>query len=253
MNSQLPVAEALTQAARQIKIRPDLEATLTSIAEATVQSLPDIDHAGISVTFSRDLEPRAWTEDFVRDLDQLQESLSEGPAVDALSSTDVVLVNDLGTESRWPNYVPQAVRYGVRAQLSVRLVFGGEALGCLNLYSTSRSVLDPEIVPMVRLFAVHASLAVERAHREQELSELLASRKAIGQAVGLVMERYQVDEERAHQFLVRFSRGSGTSLREVADDLINAGNEKYAVPAEETPSPEPQRRNRPVARATRRR
>lgn len=255
MNSHLPVAEALTQAARQIRIRPDLEETLTSIAVATVDSLPDIDHAGISVSPRRGtLEPRAWTADFVRDLDQLQEALSEGPAVEALSATDVVVVDDLTTDTRWANYTPQAVRYGVRAQMSLRLVFGGEVLGCLNLYSTQQTVIDPLIVPMVRLFAVHASLAVERAQREHELTDMVATRKAIGQAVGLIMERYQVDEERAYQFLVRYARGRGVNLRQVADELITGTNEKYAITAEDTsvslerPAPQPAKR---VKRASR--
>lgn len=234
MNAHLPIADALTEAARQIRIRPDLEETLTSIALATVSSLPDIDHAGICVSPRRGaMEPKAWTGDFVRDLDQLQDALSEGPAVEALSDADLVVVNDLASEARWPNYVPQAVRYGVRAQMSLRLVFGGEVLGCLNLYSTEHSVIDPQIVPMVRLFAVHASLAVERAQREQELADMVATRKAIGQAVGLTMERYQVDEERAYQFLVRYARGRGVSLRQVADELITGTNEKYSVETDE--------------------
>jgi AmiR/NasT family two-component response regulator len=78
------------------------------------------------------------------------------------------------------------------------------------------------------LFAVHAALALGRARRESQLSEALATRKVIGQAIGLLMARYRINEERAFQFLVRASSTSNTKLRDIAREVVREADQEYA-------------------------
>lgn len=52
------------------------------------------------------------------------------------------------------------------------------------------------------------------------LSAALESRGLIGQALGMVMERYQIAEETAFAYLTRVSQTSETKLREVAQTLV---------------------------------
>jgi len=65
-------------------------------------------------------------------------------------------------------------------------------------------------------------------HKRVEVQALPRSRKAIGQAIGIVQERYGMDEERAFQFLVRVSQTGNIKLREVADELVRQGNRRGA-------------------------
>jgi len=44
----------------------------------------------------------------------------------------------------------------------------------------------------------------------------------------MVMERYQISEERAFQFLVRVSSTSNIKLRDIAQELIDTANTKYS-------------------------
>lgn len=97
-------------------------------------------------------------------------------------------------------------------------------LGGLNLYSTSSDVVSEEAVQAAQLFARHATIALEKAQDSEQLSEALSTRKVIGQAIGIVMERFQVDEDRAFQFLVRASSTSNIKLRDVATELVDATN-----------------------------
>jgi AmiR/NasT family two-component response regulator len=54
-----------------------------------------------------------------------------------------------------------------------------------------------------------------------DLTKALQTRQTIGQAVGIVMHRYTVDEHAAFQYLVRVSQTSNTPLREVARTIVN--------------------------------
>jgi AmiR/NasT family two-component response regulator len=74
---------------------------------------------------------------------------------------------------------------------------------------------------MAALFAAHAGLALGRAQREDQLRTALASRQLIGQAVGIIMERYRMDETRAFDYLARVSSHGNIKLREVAREVVD--------------------------------
>lgn len=59
-------------------------------------------------------------------------------------------------------------------------------------------------------------------------NQALESRKVIGQALGLISERYGVDENRAFGVLTRFSQTSNTKLRVVAADIVATANRSAA-------------------------
>ena len=50
--------------------------------------------------------------------------------------------------------------------------------------------------------------------------DALSTRKVIGQAIGVIRERYGVGEDRAFQYLVRAASTSNTKLRDVALELV---------------------------------
>ncbi|WEV78429.1 GAF and ANTAR domain-containing protein [Janibacter cremeus] len=222
------LSEALVEASREINAPQDLEGTLDGIVAAAARSLPNIDHVGISIVHRRgDIETKAGTDQLVWELDALQYSLGEGPCVQAVESQPITIANRLRHETRWPKFVPRAVAMGVQAQMGVRLYVERETLGVLNLYATESDTIDADVAHTAELFAAHAAIALGRARREEQLSEAIATRKAIGQAIGLVMERYRIDEDRAFQFLVRVSTTSNIKVRDLAEELIDTANENY--------------------------
>lgn len=54
--------------------------------------------------------------------------------------------------------------------------------------------------------------------------QALQSRKVIGQAIGILMERFGLDDGRAFAFLVRASSHGNIKLRDVAAELVDQGN-----------------------------
>lgn len=194
---------------------------MDAIAHAARTSVPGFEHVGISVV-RRDgtIETMAATDPFVQKLDHLQYEIGEGPCLDAITEPTVVEVPHVRNDPRWPTYAPRAAEAGLRSQLAVRLYSDRTSRGGLNLYSTERDTIEPDAPHIAELFAVHAAVALGRAREIKHLNEALENRKTIGQAIGILMERYGIDEARAFQFLVRSSQHSNTKLRDVAAAVI---------------------------------
>ena len=222
----LDAARSLALLAREINQPRDLDATLQAIVESAQRSMPGIDQVGISIAH-RDgtIETRAATGDLVWQLDSLQYGINEGPCVYAIKVEPVVKVEHALHEPRWPRYMPQAVEMGLRAQLGLALYNDAVTLGGLNMYSTSSDTIDPEVENLAELFAAHAAVTLGRAQREDQLRTALTSRQLIGQAVGIVMERYGMDETRAFDYLARVSSHSNVKLRDVAQEVVDQTNQ----------------------------
>jgi AmiR/NasT family two-component response regulator len=47
----------------------------------------------------------------------------------------------------------------------------------------------------------------------------------IGQAIGIVMERYQLDEDKAFGFIIRLSQSENIKARVIAEQLVTEANE----------------------------
>ena len=231
MSSRPEVVAAIAAAARIINHQVSLPETLQSIALAARDSVPGFDHVGISTMDKRGkVETRAATGQLVWELDELQYSLGEGPCVDTLHDARKVVVPDIRHDQRWPRYVPQAVQAGLRAQLAVKLHLDDRGtLGGLNLYSTTSDEIAPEAEAIAELFAVHAAIALGNATERDSLNQALHSRKVIGQAIGILSERYDIDEDRAFAFLVRASSHGNIKIRDIAQQLVDERNARPAA------------------------
>jgi GAF domain-containing protein len=215
-------ASALAEAARTIHREETLEETLAAIAETARISVPGIDHAGISIILPKGgIETKAATDAVVWEFDRLQYDLGEGPCLTAMHGAPVVSVPHARHDQRWPAFMPRALERGLRSQLAVRLFLDEEGtMGALNLYSTSQDEIDADAEHVAELFASHAAIALHQAREVEHLNQALESRKVIGQALGIVMERYELDENRAFAFLLRASSTSNIKLREIAAQLV---------------------------------
>jgi GAF domain-containing protein len=222
------VATALAGAAKSINSPRSLDETLDAIVRAARLTVPGFDHVGISVTHANgEIETRAGTGQLVWDADALQYGLREGPCYDAIRYGGVVIMQDSRSETRWPNYVAKAPDLGILAQMGLQLYTDDGTIGGLNFYAHEPGV-DADAVQLAELFAEHAAIALGRARHEHQLNESVASRQAIGTAVGIVMERYHIDDRRAFQFLVRASSTGNIKLRTLAEELVTTANEQYS-------------------------
>lgn len=224
--------------ARDLEGSTDVEGAITLVTKLVCETVPGADYAGIMIGH-RDgrLETKASTHELVNRLDAIQCELDEGPCIDALASQHVVETGSLCDDHRWPRYAPRAAELGIVSQMGFPLFARSGKLGGLNIYSTQRDSLDKEAQFIGDLFATHAGIALGRARKESQLGAALSTRKAIGQALGITMERYQVDEERAFQFLMRVSQNGNIKLRDLARDIVQQANAQAVAQASNNGSP----------------
>jgi response regulator NasT len=71
--------------------------------------------------------------------------------------------------------------------------------------------------------AVHARIALAAWDSTDDLARGLASRSVIGQAQGILMERFSLDADRAFQVLRRYSQDGNVKLVDVARRVIDTG------------------------------
>jgi GAF domain-containing protein len=204
----------------------DLDKTLSQITRAAIEVLPDVEYCSITVKHADgSLETVAPTHDVLREVDAAQYTLQEGPCYDSAVDTVHVIAPNLAADERFPKYAAIALAAGIRAQAGVRLFDAPKSQGALNLYST-RVGSFADIESLSALFAHQAAVAIRYATEITNLAEAVRTRTTIGQAVGIVMERYQLTDERAFAFLTRLSQHRNVKLRLVAQEIVAASEHR---------------------------
>ena len=198
----------------------DFDATLESITSAAVEVLPDVEYASITVKHADEtIDTVAPTDPLVLDVDAKQYELQEGPCYDAAVETAHVISPDLATDERFPNYGPYVVSKGIRAQAGLRLFDAPASQGALNIYSRRAGAFE-DFSTIAALFAHQAAVAIGYAREIADLNDAIRTRTTIGQAVGIIMERYELSDERAFAFLTRLSQHRNVKLRLIAAEIV---------------------------------
>jgi hypothetical protein len=207
----------------------DLDHTLGQITAAAVEVLAEVSFASLTVKHADGgLRTVAPTDEILWALDAAQYELQEGPCYEAAVGTAHVISTDLAADGRFPRYAERAVAAGIGAQVGLRLFDSPRAQGALNLYSPHVGAFE-DIGSLGELFAHQAAVAIAYAREVHNLQEAVRTRQSIGQAIGIVMERYRLTEERAFAFLTRLSQHRNVKLRLVAQELVAAAEHESAA------------------------
>lgn len=205
---------------RQTLTPGDLDHTLRQIVQAAIEVLPQVDRASITVCHDDGrLETAQPSDERLLTLDVAQYELQEGPCYDAATDSVHVFAPDLATDERFPRYATVALEQGVHAQAGLRLFDTPHSQGALNLYS-SRTGAFSNLDELGELFVHQAGIAIAYAQEIDDLRQALDARRTIGQAIGIVMERYELTDERAFAFLARLSSHRNVKLRRVAQEIV---------------------------------
>lgn len=218
------LAALLSDFARNAEQVQDAPATLAEIVRAAIDLVPGCDEASISVVLGRrKVRSEAASGDLPRTVDALQEGLGEGPCLDAAYKHATVRVTDMASEQRWPRFAPAALAQGAAAMLSFQLYVDGDDLGALNLFSRHAGAFTDESEHVGLMFAAHAAVAYSAARDKDRMARGLLTQQVIGQAQGILMERYKLTESRAFTVLVRASQENNIKLRDLATRLTRTG------------------------------
>ena len=109
----------------------------------------------------------------------------------------------------------------MRSSLSIQLYTPASELGVLNLFSEQAEVFTPQVEAVASALAAHAAIGFSGARRGQQFQSALASRDMIGQAKGIVMERYKMNAVHAFKVLIKLSQDRNIPLAEIARRLVD--------------------------------
>jgi hypothetical protein len=143
--------------------------------------------------------------------------------LDAVYEQQTVRVEDMAQEQRWPRFAAAAHEAGAGAMLSLQLYVEGDNLGALNLYAREPGSFDDESEHVGLLFASHAAVAFAGIQQREQMTQIIATGDLIGQAKGRLIERYDINADRAFMLLIRVCQTQQTKLRDVAEQLVSTG------------------------------
>ena len=196
--------------------------TMGKALATAVEVIDGCQHAGISLAMGgRLVETPAATSHVALRGDQLQYELSEGPCLDSIAHEETILSPDLLLEKRWPTWAPRvAQELGVRSMLCFQLFTTDRSLGALNLYSESPDAFSNEDKAVGLSLAAHVAVALAASREIDTRNVAIVNRTVIGQAEGILMERYDLDAARAFAVLKRVSQDTQVKLVVVASELV---------------------------------
>jgi GAF domain-containing protein len=212
----------LSRLLAEIAESPSAEGSIDQIVAFTAQTF-GTEHAGVTLIRDRGrrFESAGPTSPAVRRADELQDRLREGPCADAAVESRFVVSNDVACDPRWPEWGPRAAGLGLESVLSSELHAGGSRIGALNVYGAQGREFTHEDIELGQLLAQHASVALKFVEQIGGLHVALDSRTLIGQAQGMLMERYGIDADRAFAVLKRVSQDENVRLVKVAASVVD--------------------------------
>ena len=216
----MELAEQFARFATQFHAEPGSERTIESVTENARIAL-GCDDAGVLLRSGAVLTTAYATSLRVEESDRIQRESGQGPCFAASVTAEIFRVDDTTLETEWPDWAWQVSKLGIRSALGVPLRTHDRNYGALNLYSETASHFGEDEVAIAMIFARHASIALDGAAKEESLVEAIDARKIIGQAQGILMERYDVDADTAFETLRRFSQDHNIKLRAVAEHVIS--------------------------------
>jgi GAF domain-containing protein len=174
----------------------------------------------------------AFTGDLSLILDERQYKQGHGPCLAALASGETLLIDDMTSETRWPDFAALAVDAGCHSSLSVGLPVHESVTGALNIYALKPAAFDDDAVTIAQTFAGYAAVALANAHRydtqanlAEHLRTAMVNRAVIEQAKGIVMGERRCSNEEAFRILSKISMESNRKLRDVAQALVDRAAE----------------------------
>lgn len=227
-------AGALSSIARDLEAEPDETQTLERLTKIAVDVIDGCTSASVTLLTRRHgHESAAATSDEATQADVRQYELDEGPCITAAEDRADVYSGALAQDERWPRWGREAAALGFHSAVAIQLFTSSHVYGALNLYGADRYAFPPDARDEASALSAHAAVALAAQRQVDGLQAAVRNRTVIGQAQGIVMERFGLDAQRAFELLTRLSSMLQRKVTAVALDIV----ETRHVPTREARRP----------------
>ncbi|NIK61484.1 GAF and ANTAR domain-containing protein [Kribbella shirazensis] len=232
----LDLAQELAEVGRLVD-DDDVASTLGRFVHRIVRTVPDCDDAAIAVLAADRAEVVARfdrTDELTAPAQPtlVRELIAAGsPLHDSLTHGEPHRIGDLASDHRWPKFAAAAINAGYRSCLFLPLPTNADAAAAFTLLSKQPNAFGSTSYDVVLLFALNAGVAFDNIQLfdngralVEHLRTALSTRTTIGQAQGLLMQRYAITSSVAFDVLKRCSQDGNLKLRDLARELVDAHN-----------------------------
>ena len=220
--------ESLDGLSRLASSRLSLEDLLTRVATYAVRAIPGADGAGLTLLEEDRADTIVATAPFVREVDDIQYGLGQGPCITAAQEGRTIISGSLGGDHRWPRFGGRVARRGVHSVVSLPLIVPDRVVGAMNVYAHAKDVFNDRAAELGEIFAAPAAIAVQNAQvlaqaqrLATQLRAALETRGVIDRAVGILMSRTGSTEQKALDRLRSLSQQDHHKLAVVARQIID--------------------------------
>jgi len=198
----------------------------------TTHSMFHVDGAGLMLANSeQQLRNVAASDARLMHLEELQIKHQEGPCIDAFETKQLVGVEDLASDRRWPLFSGAAIASQVRAVLASPIPYNQYAVGVVAVLSEQSRPWSPEGELALLAFTDLAALLIASMMMSEEQSELTAqlqgalnSRQIIEQAKGVLIGTRGISARAAYEQLRAQARAERRKLAAVCADVVETAS-----------------------------
>jgi len=194
----------------------------------TTHTMFDVDGAGLMLSDAdQHLRSVAASDQRLAHLEEIQIEHAEGPCIAAFEDKELVGVEDLSQDQRWPKFSDAAVSRRVRAVLASPLPYNQDAVGVVAVVSERSRPWSAEGELALLAFTDLAALLIASMMQSQQNSELavqlqgaLDSRRIIEQAKGVLMGRHGIPARVAFEQLRAQARAERRKIAAICAEVV---------------------------------
>ena len=205
-----------------------LDDVLTEIVHVASTGIPGAESTSITLIRGEEAYTAAHAGEMALAADELQYERGYGPCMDAGRGGVVLRIDDMATETRWPDYSARVLDVGVRSSLSVPLPYQGTSIGALNNYSSEVGAFRGEdamtaavqVAEVVAVAVANAEAHAQVVDQALNMRRAMESRAVIEQAKGVLMAQRGIDAQQAFDMLREASQRYNRKLRDIAAGIV---------------------------------
>jgi GAF domain-containing protein len=221
----------LRELAQVALVDRSLPEVLSDVVAIAARGIPGAEASSITLLRAEKAYTAAHFGEMALAADELQYAHGYGPCMDAGRGGVLLRIDDMRTETRWPDYVAHVLTATpVLSSLSVPLPYQGSAIGALNNYSTKPAAFaSPEslragtdVAEVIAVAVANADAHAQLFDQAHNMRVAMESRAVIEQAKGVLMAQRHVDAEQAFEILREASQRYNRKLRDIAAGIVES-------------------------------
>jgi len=149
---------------RLVLAEHSMESLLQRVAELAKTVVPGASEVSVTLIANERPSTVACTGQLAMDLDETQYEEGFGPCLAAASKGEVMHIDDMATETRWPAFTAAALKHGAHGSLSAPIPLPQVTTAALNTYADKAAAFDEQSKELAVTFASYAGVALANMH-----------------------------------------------------------------------------------------